>query len=125
LSQRDADERGDLSPLLKAQICWIIARHDRAWYALGLARERLRQLGLSDDAIYSLDGPWDEFAPAERALFNTARNLAATPVVLTDADVAEAVTPAGPRGVVQLISYVTAQASFDRITEGAGLPLEQ
>ena len=31
---------------------------------------------------------------------------------------------AGPREVVQLISYVTGRASFDRVTEAAGLQLE-
>jgi hypothetical protein len=28
---------------------------------------------------------------------------------------------AGPKAVVQLVSYVTARATFDRITEAAGL----
>jgi hypothetical protein len=32
---------------------------------------------------------------------------------------------AGPRDVVQLISYTTGRASFDRITEAAGLQLEE
>ena len=53
-----------------------------------------------------------------------ARKLAASPVVLTDDDVAQAVKLAGPRDVVQLISYTTTRASFDRITEAAGLQLE-
>jgi hypothetical protein len=35
-----------------------------------------------------------------------------------------AVKLAGPRDVVQLVSYVTGCASFDRITEAAGLRLE-
>ena len=54
-----------------------------------------------------------------------ARKLAASPVVLTDDDVAEAVKLAGPRDVVQLISYTTTRASFDRITEAAGLQAGQ
>ena len=29
------DDNGDISPLLKAQLSWILARQDRAWYALG------------------------------------------------------------------------------------------
>ena len=124
-SIRSAEQRGDLSPLLKAQVSWIIARQDRAWYAAGEAQRRLHDLGWSDEQIYSLDGSWESFAPAERALFTVARKLAATPVVLTDADVAEAVKEAGPRDVVQLISYTTNRASFDRITEAAGLQLEK
>jgi AhpD family alkylhydroperoxidase len=124
LSQRTAEERGDLTPLLKAQVSWIIARQDRAWYAVGLAQERLKNLGWSDKQIHSLDGEWKTLTPVERSLFTVARKLAASPVVLTDDDVAEAVKLAGPRDVVQVISYTTNQAAFDRITEAAGLQLK-
>lgn len=120
-SIRTADEKGELGPLLKAQASWIIARQDRAWYALGQAEQRLRELGWSADQIYGLDGDWQEFTPSERALFTLARKLSASPVVLTDADVQRALDLAGPRAVVQLVSYTTIRASFDRITEAAGL----
>ncbi|HKI35100.1 MAG TPA: hypothetical protein VKA46_24805 [Gemmataceae bacterium] len=122
---RAADEKGDLKPLLKAQVSWIIARQDRAWYATGEARARLKNLGVSDDEIYKLDGDWADCKEGDRALFTVARKLAASPVVLTDEDVAKAVKLAGPRDVVQLISYTTNRASFDRITEAAGLQLEK
>jgi hypothetical protein len=85
----------------------------------------MKDLGWSDDQIYSLDGDWSQFTPAEKSLFTLARKLAATPVVLTDADVAEAVKQAGPREVVQTIVYTTNRASFDRITESAGLRIEK
>jgi alkylhydroperoxidase family enzyme len=122
---RSAEEKGDLDPLLKARVAWIVARQDRAWYATGLAKRRLRELGQSDDEIYKLDGDWSGFPPAERALFTVARKLAASPVILTDDDVAQAVDLAGPRDVVQLISYTTNRAAFDRITEAAALTLER
>jgi alkylhydroperoxidase family enzyme len=122
---RSAEEKGDLKALLKAQVSWVIARQDRAWYAVGEARGRLKELGWSDEQIYRLDGDWADFTPAERALFTVARKLAASPVVLTDDDVAAAVKLAGARDVVQLISYTTNRASFDRITEAAGLQLER
>lgn len=120
-----SEVKGDLKPLLKAQVAWIIARQDRAWYAVGLAKQRLLELGQTEDQIYQLDGDWKPFAPAEQAMFTVARKLAATPIVLTDADVKEAVKQTSPRDVVQLISYVTGRASFDRVTESAGLQLEQ
>jgi hypothetical protein len=123
-SQLRTDQFGDLSPLMKAQVSWIVARQDRAWYAAGLAKQRLLELGQTEDQVYQLDGDWQEFTSAERSLFNVARKLAATPVVLTDADVAEALEQTGPREVVQMISYTTGLASFDRITEAAGLQLE-
>jgi alkylhydroperoxidase family enzyme len=125
LALRAGDEKGDLKPLLKARVSWIIARQDRAWYAVGEARARLKQLGQSDDEMYRLDGDWADFEAADRALFTLARRLAASPVVLTDEDVARAVKSAGARDVVQLINYTTNRALFDRVTEAAGLRLEQ
>jgi alkylhydroperoxidase family enzyme len=121
---RAEQEEGQLSQLMKARAAWIIARQDRAWYATGDAMNRLRELGQTDEQIFALDGDWSEFTPGERSLFAVARNLAASPVVLTDAEVAEALDLTTPHEVVQLITYVTTRASFDRITEAAGLQLE-
>ncbi|MBX9627455.1 MAG: carboxymuconolactone decarboxylase family protein [Gemmataceae bacterium] len=123
-AQRSAEDKGDLSKLLKAQVSWIVARQDRAWYATGEAKRRLAALGQTDDQITALDGDWAGFSPTERAMFTVAKKLAASPVVLTDADVAQAVKLAGPRDVVQLVQYVTVRASFGRITEAAGLTAE-
>jgi hypothetical protein len=44
--------------------------------------------------------------------------------VLTDDDVARALKATGPREVVQLIHYTTGRAFFNRLTEAAGLQLE-
>jgi alkylhydroperoxidase family enzyme len=122
---RNGAEKGDLSPLMKAQASWIIARQDRAWYALAEAKQRLEKLGQTPDQIYALDTKWDKFTPREQSLFTVAKNLAASPVVLTDDEVATAVEKAGPRDVVQMISYTTNRAQFDRITEAAGLTAEK
>ena len=35
-----AQTKGQLSPVLKAKIAWVGARNDRAWYALGHAKQR-------------------------------------------------------------------------------------
>ena len=124
LGIKRAEETGDLKPLLKAQAAWIIARQDRAWYATGLAKQKLMSLGVSESDIYKLDGSWDGYSPVDRAMFTVARKLAASPVILTDADVDEAVKQAGPRDVVQLINFITTRAAFDRITEAAGLQID-
>jgi hypothetical protein len=124
-TQLNAESKGDLSPLLKARVSWIVARQDRAWYAVGRAKQQLQDLGQNADQIYQLDGDWADFTEKERALFTVARHLGASPVVLTDAEVAKAVKLCGNRDVVQLVSYVTTAASFDRITEAAGLRLEK
>jgi hypothetical protein len=120
-SQLGADQKGDLTPLMKAQVSWIIARQDRAWYATEDARLRLAAAGQSEEQIFALDGDWKNFSDADRAMFNLAKKLGASPVVLTDDDVALTVKLAGPKLTTQLISYVTTRASFDRITEAAGL----
>lgn len=120
----EADRNADLDPLLKAQLSWIIARNDRAWYAVGQAQDRLREQGQSDEQIFALDNDWQQFSPGAQALFQVAKNLAASPVVLTDAEVAQAVELVGPAAVVQTINYVTHRAAFDRLTEAAGLPVE-
>jgi hypothetical protein len=121
---RAAEQSGDLSPALKAQVSWIVARQDRAWYATAEAKRRLEKLGISPDRIYALDGDWSDFSAADRALFTVARKLAASPIVLTDRDVDEAVKQSGPRATVQLIDYVTGRAFFNRVTEAARLPAE-
>lgn len=123
-SLRASEEKGDLTPLLKAQVSWIIARQDRAWYAVGAARQKLRDLGQTDEQIFALDGDWEKFSPADRAMFTVARKLATTPVVLTDDDAHEAMKHTSPRHVVQLVSYVTGRVYLDRVTEAAGLPLD-
>jgi len=120
-NQLNADEKGDLSPVLKAQVSWIVARQDRAWYAAAEAKARLTKLGQNDDQIFALDGDWKNASDRDRALYTVARKLGASPVILTDDDMALAVKLAGPKIVVQLVSYITTRASFDRITEAAGL----
>jgi hypothetical protein len=50
-----------------------------------------------------------------------AKNLAASPIVLTDAQVDAAIRVAGPKAVTQVINYTTFRTAFDRITEAAGL----
>jgi alkylhydroperoxidase family enzyme len=122
---RAANETGDLPRELKAQVSWIVARQDRAWYATAESKSRLKRLGVSDDQIYALDGSWEGFSEAQRAMFTVARKLAASPIVLTDNEVSEAIKQTSPREVTQLISYVTGRAFFNRVTEASGLPVEE
>jgi len=124
-SIRAAEEKGDLKPLLKAQISWVAARQDRAWYALGNAKQRLLALGCSEDEVYALDGSWDAYTPGERAAFSMARKLTATPDLVTDTDVAELRKHFSDREVVQQIHYLTVKAFFDRVTEASHLRLEK
>jgi alkylhydroperoxidase family enzyme len=121
---RAAEEKGTLDRRLRAEVAYIAARQDRAWYALGHARRRLASLGLSAEAIAALDGPWDSSGPAERAAFTLARKLTVDPALVTDADVATLREHYPDREVAELIHQVTEAAFFDRVTEAAGLRLE-
>jgi alkylhydroperoxidase family enzyme len=119
-----ARDKGCLDLTLRAQIAWIAARQDRAWYALGHARHRLRELGQSDDAIFALDGPAEGFDEGRRTVFALARKLTVDPALVTDADVAAVRKHFSDRETAEVVYFVTVGAFFDRVTEAAGLPLE-
>lgn len=117
-------QTGELTELQKAQLNWIIARQDRAWYAVGQAFRTLESLGQSEDQIFALDGDWKGFSEGDQSLFMFAKHLAASPIALTDEDAALALELTGPRTVVQTINHVASCAYFDRVTEAAGLAIE-
>lgn len=127
-----AKQSDELSPVLQLKIDWVIARQDRAWYAAALAREQMLAAGVSQAEIDALDkeiklGDVNIADPKaidrERAILILAKNLAASPIVLTDRQTAVAVKLAGARAVTQAINYAAYRAAFDRITEAAGLGL--
>lgn len=117
-------QTGDLTALQKAQVNWITARQDGAWYATAQALKTLKALGQTEDQIFALDGSWDSFSAADRSLFQFAKHLAASPIASTDEDAADVLKQTSPRHLVQLINHVTACAYFNRLTEAAGLPSE-
>lgn len=124
LSLHAARDKGSLVPTIRAQMAWIAARQDRAWYALGHARHRLHELGQSDDAIFALDDPSKGFDEGRRAIFNLTRKLTVDPALVTDADVAAVRKHFSDRETAEVVYFVTLAAFFDRVTESAGLQLE-
>jgi alkylhydroperoxidase family enzyme len=120
----NSQTKGRLSPKLKAEIAWAAARHDRAWYALADARRRLKELGLSDDAIFALDSPGDQTPQAERAALAVARKITVDPALITDADIEGLRKPYSDHEVAEIVYQATQAAFFDRLTEAAGLPVE-
>lgn len=121
---RLAEEKGTLDARLKAQVAWIAARHDRAWYAVGCSKRRLNAMGLSDDVVYALDGSWGGYTPAERAAFALARKLTVAPASIVDVDISDLRKHFADRQVAELVYHVCNAAFFDRLTEAAGLALE-
>jgi alkylhydroperoxidase family enzyme len=119
-----SETKGRLTPKLKAEIAYVAARNDRAWYALGHARQRLKGLGLRDDAIDALDHPGDAIPQPERAALALARKITVDPALVTDADIAGLRKQYSDPEVAEIVYHVTQAAFFDRLTEAAGLRLE-
>lgn len=118
-------QSSDLSPALQAEIDWVVARQDRAWYAAKLAKGEMVKAGCSVELMEALDReafPTNAISDRDRALLVVAKNLAGSPIVLTDSQVEKAVQLAGPRAVTQVIHYTAYRAAFNRLTEAALLP---
>jgi alkylhydroperoxidase family enzyme len=122
---KTAAEKGALSPRVRAEIAWAAARADRAWYALAVARGRLKALGFTDDHIFALDGDGKGLPEAELAAVAFARKLTAAPATVTDVDVEGLRKLFTDRQVAEIVHLVCTAAFFDRVTEAAGLPLDQ
>ena len=120
-----SETKGRLSPKLKAEIAYISARNDRAWYALGHAEQRLKDLGFSEDAINALDHPGKSMPEGERLVIDLARKLTVDPALITDADIAGLRKQFSDHEVAEIVYHVTQAAFFDRLTEAAGLRLER
>lgn len=119
-----------LSPLIRAQMSWVIALQNGAWYSLGEAQKRLKDLGQTNEQIDALAqlgdvSGNDKLSPKDRALLIVAKNLAASPVVLTDRQVDEALKLSSSQDVVQTVHYTAMRSMFDRFTEAAALATDR
>ena len=124
-----AEKDLDLSELTRARLAWVIARQNGAWYSLAESDARLIKLGQTREQILLLE-KFDEVKSEEtltardKALLTVAKNLAASPVVLTDVEAQHAIDLAGPRDFVQTVHYTSMRSLFDRFTEASGLPAD-
>ncbi len=120
---RASNTKGNLPPKLKAELTWISARADRAWYALACARDRLRALDVADDAIFSINQPAElKFTPAECAAFTFARKRTADPALIGDGDFDGLKKYYSEPEIAELIHHVNQAVFFNLVTEAAGLP---
>jgi AhpD family alkylhydroperoxidase len=122
---RASHTKGALSPKLKAQLAWVSARADRAWYALACARDRLRALGADDDPIFAIDQPdAAQFTASERVAFAFARKLTVDPALCSDDDFDALRTNFADPQIAELIHHVNHAVFFNLTTEAANLPLD-
>ncbi|VTR98727.1 carboxymuconolactone decarboxylase family protein [Tuwongella immobilis] len=123
-SLKNLEKQGKLSAKLRAQIAWIAARQDRAWYALADARNRLRALGMSDAEIEAIDDPQAKRSEADAAVLNLTQKLTAMPTKVSDADVAAVRKHFNDFETAEVVYTICNAAFFDRVTEAARLPLD-
>ena len=117
-------DKGTLDPRTKAIIAYVGARNDRAWYALGHAMARLKALGMSDDQIFALDQPEKLTSPADREVVQFARQLTVDPALIDDDDFARMRKLMSDKLVAEVVYQTSQAAFFGRLTEAAGLRLE-
>jgi alkylhydroperoxidase family enzyme len=143
---RAAAAEGELDPRYKAIIAYVSARCDRAWYALGHARNHLRKLGWDEDAISRLDAQSaplseDEVASLaeapeaqatdplpvsrDRLVASFARQLTTEPARISDGTISRLRRAFSDKQVAEIVFQVTEAAFFDRLTEAAFLRLEE
>jgi alkylhydroperoxidase family enzyme len=109
---------------LKAEIALISAVHNRAWYAVGIASERLRRQGASAEQMAAL---FDENAPvsAGTVALRLAAKSTVDPHLITDADIAQVREHYSDAETAQIVQVICMANLFDRFTEALGLPLEE
>lgn len=117
--------KGKLSAKLKAELAWVAARHDRAWYALAIAKKRLADAGLSTDEIFALDAEKNALPEAEKLAVAFAKKLTVAPQTITDGDIAGLRKHFKDAEVAEIVHHLGNAAFFDRVTEVARLPLDK
>jgi alkylhydroperoxidase family enzyme len=117
-------EKGNVSPRLKAEIAWVAARHDRAWYALAVARERLKALGFSEEKMFALDGGREQLPEPERAALALVETMTVSPWEVTDDHVTRLRRHFKDAEVAEIVHHACNAAFFDRVTEAARLSFD-
>lgn len=123
-SQLNLEQFGKLSPLLKARIAWVAARHDHAWYPLDHARAQLRALKQTDDQIFALDTLAGDLSEGDKLALQLTRKLTVTPQWITDEDIAGLRKHFPDAEVAEIVYRITQAAQFNRLTEAANLPCD-
>jgi alkylhydroperoxidase family enzyme len=122
---KNAAEKGNSNPKLKAQIAWVAARHDRAWYALAVAREQLLKAGVSADDVWKLDGDRKHLSESEQVALALTEVLTVAPWKVTDEMVERCRKHFKDGEVAEIVYRACNAAFFDRVTEVARLPLDK
>jgi alkylhydroperoxidase family enzyme len=115
-----------LDPRLKAELAFVSAVLNRAWYSADLAGDRLSELGGSPEEIVAAlaDGGDEGEAQAGAAARQLAAKMTLTPHLVVDRDVAQVREHFSDAETAQIIYVVCIANLFDRFTSALGLPAE-
>lgn len=124
---RAAQHAGQLDDQLKHQIALVAAEADGAWYMQTLARQRLLDLGSSDDQLFALLKSVRSASPAPtetEVCLRFVYRLTVQPQSITDQDLEDLLKTYTPQQVAEIV-YRTGNAAFlNRFTEVSGLAAE-
>jgi AhpD family alkylhydroperoxidase len=113
-----------LPPRLKAELAYITAVNNRAWYAVGNAQQRATELGASRDELASVLTGEAADEPGHAAAYRLAAKLTTDPHLITDRDIADVREHFSDPETAQIVHVICMANLFDRFTEALGLPLE-
>jgi alkylhydroperoxidase family enzyme len=113
-----------LTPRLKAELAFITAMNNHAWYAAAHAAHRLKQLGASPEDLNSLLGDESLQMGGAAAAYRLAAKSTCDPHLITDADIAHVQVRFSDPETAQIMHVICMANMFDRFTEALGLPLE-
>jgi alkylhydroperoxidase family enzyme len=114
----------NLSPRLKAELAFITAVNNRAWYASAHAAHRMMQLGAAPEDLASLLNEKAESMRGIAAAYRLAAKSTTDPHLIADADITQVRKHFGDAATAQIIHVICMANLFDRFTEALGLPLE-
>lgn len=118
------EHEGSLDPLLRAQVAWVSARHDRAWYALAHAQKRLEAMDQSEEQMFGLDSDRSRLDEGDQLALAFAERLTVDPALVSDEEVEQLREHFGDHEVAELVAVVAEAVFFNQLTEAAGLPIE-
>jgi AhpD family alkylhydroperoxidase len=117
-----------LSPRLKAELCYVTAVHNRAWYAAATAARRLSAIGATSAEIAALlihDESAVNAASGPAAVRALAAKSTLAPQTIADADLAAVRAHYTDAETAQILHVICLANLFDRFTEALALPLDE
>ena len=114
----------NLTPRLKAEIAFITAMNNQAWYAAAHAAHRLKHLGASPEDLTSLLGDKEPKMGGAVAAYRLAAKSTTDPHLITDADIADVRAHYSDQETAEIMQVICMANLFDRFTESLGLQVE-